>query len=61
MPEQRNDQKGSFQAKKIKNDKPLPAYAHADAINHEMERPVNAPLGQRMTHGGDDRAGYKEK
>lgn len=44
---QENDQKGSFQAKKVTNDKPLPAYAHADAINHENERPRDFPETQR--------------
>jgi hypothetical protein len=50
MPEQRNDQKGSFQAKGIKNDKPLPAYAHADAVNHEMERPTKLDASTRKFH-----------
>jgi len=44
---QMNDQKGSFQAKGVKNDKPLPAYAHADAINHEMERPLKLSKDKR--------------
>lgn len=52
MKHQMHDHKGSFQAKKITNDKPQPAYAHADAINHEMERPLKLPEAQRKTHGG---------
>jgi hypothetical protein len=44
---QQNDQKGSFQAKKVSNDKPLPAYAHADAVNHEMERPLKLAENKR--------------
>lgn len=52
MPEQQNNANTPPKFS-LKNDKPLEAYAHADAINHEMERPTDAPLTQRMTHGQD--------
>jgi hypothetical protein len=44
---QENNSKTSFSAKKISNDKPVVAYAHADAVNHEMERPLRINAKKR--------------